>query len=223
ISRLFSLEEIFNIFNALVNAQELTKRLQFQRIPLEICLVKLASDDSDKTKKNLPSEPSKAVIKHVDKKSSHDADKNERDNKHPQPLKQPSAVKKEEAEEENHGNESILSITYENIKEGWLNFINSMSKIKISVGTYLNEGEPISLKGNVLNVSFPKNYSFHKESLEGKENRILVEDCLRDVFGEKLKVNFILSQVEKSHDTVQNNPIFKTAINMFNARVVQTD
>src|SRR3989338_3729714 len=40
----FSLDEIFSIFNTLVNTQEMSKRLESLRIPLEISLVKLAHD-----------------------------------------------------------------------------------------------------------------------------------------------------------------------------------
>jgi len=40
----FSLEEIFAAFNLLVNTQEISKRLDSLRIPLEISLVKLAQD-----------------------------------------------------------------------------------------------------------------------------------------------------------------------------------
>ena len=80
------------------------------------------------------------------------------------------------------------------------------------------------MQGNVLVISFPKNYSLHKETLEAKENKDLVEKVVSELSNSKLKVNFILSQEDKQDQAeARVNPFVKSAIDMFGARVVREE
>ena len=91
----------------------------------------------------------------------------------------------------------------------------------MSVATYLNEGELLKCQGNVLTVSFPKNYSLHKEALEQKDNKALVEKSISESLNAGVRVNFILSQELKSKDESENNPAIKSALDMFHGRVIK--
>jgi len=51
-SQSMSLEEIFTAFNILIATQEMTKRLDSQRIPLEISLVRLAHNKLESSSLN---------------------------------------------------------------------------------------------------------------------------------------------------------------------------
>lgn len=122
-SEALSLEEIFTAFNILVNTQEMSKRFESLRIPLEISLVRLAHD----------------------KKSSYSQD-----------LKQAPIKDSPVQEKTSPVADSPQLISVDNIKDAWHNIINNVAKIKMSVATYLNEGSPLKLQGNILTVSFPK-------------------------------------------------------------------
>jgi hypothetical protein len=98
--------------------------------------------------------------------------------------------------------------------------ITNLSKIKMSVATYLNEGMPINIEGDVLTVSFSKNHSLHKESLEKKENRALIESNLASVLDSGLKINFVLSKEEKISADTEKHPFVRSALDMFNARLI---
>ena len=50
----------------------------------------------------------------------------------------------------------------------------------MSTATYLQEGKPVELEGNILTVAFPKSHSFQKESLETAVNIALVEKILSE-------------------------------------------
>ncbi|MDD5237331.1 MAG: hypothetical protein PHU96_00005, partial [Candidatus Omnitrophica bacterium] len=76
-------------------------------------------------------------------------------------------------------------------------------------------------QGNVLTVAFPKNYSLHKESLERKENKAIIEKSLSELFNTALKANFILSQEFKQKEDSQNSPFIKTALEMFGGKVIK--
>ena len=175
----FTLEEIFSVFNTLVATQEMSKRLESLRIPLEITLVKLAHDKRGTEKI------------------------------HP------------EADQKEDPVVSHSTVSLDNINGSWKNIIENLGRIKMSVATYLNEGEPIKVQSDVLTVSFPKNYSLHKESLEKKENKALIEKSISELFNANLRVNFILSSEGKHKEEGKDNPFIKSALEMFNGRIIK--
>lgn len=179
----FSLEELFSAFNILVGAQEMSKRLDSQRIPLEINLVRLAHN-----KRGGVTE------------------------------KTPDAILKKEPE-----NIQTQTVSLENIKDAWENIINNLASIKMSVATYLREGKPLNIERNILTISFPKNYSLHREALEKKENKAIIEKSLSELFNVNLRVNFILSQEVKPKQDSQDNTFIKSALNVFGGRIVKEE
>jgi DNA polymerase III subunit gamma/tau len=198
-SEALSLEEIFAVFNILVNTQEMSKRLDSLRIPLEISLVRLAYD-----KKNPAQKPEHPPVK-------------ARSPEEKAPLE-----KIKEADAVIDSNEpSATQIALDNIKNGWQNIIANLGKIKMSVATYLSEGEPMKLQGNILTVSFPKDYSLHRETLEKRDNKAIIEKIISELFNTNLNVNFILTQELKRKDDIENNAFIKSALDMFQGRVIK--
>ncbi|MBI5145082.1 MAG: DNA polymerase III subunit gamma/tau, partial [Candidatus Omnitrophica bacterium] len=194
----FTLEEIFSAFSVLVNAQEMSKRLDSLRIPLEISLVKLAHD------KRSPGAQANPAPKPTSGASIA-----------PAPLKNnPPAV--------NPAKEKPQTPTsFEDLKGAWNNIIESLGRIKMSAATYLNEGSPLKLENNILTVSFPRNYSLHKESLERKENKAIIEKTVSEIFNTDLRVNFILSQERVEREDAQEHPFVKSALDMFKGRIIR--
>jgi DNA polymerase-3 subunit gamma/tau len=187
-SQLLSLEEIFTAFNILVNTQEMSKRFESLRIPLEISLVRLAHD----------------------KKSSYSQDLKQ------VPIKEPPVQEKTPPVAD-----SPPLISLDNIKDAWHNLINNVAKIKMSVATYLNEGSPLKMQGNVLTVSFPRNYSLYKESLEKKENKTIIEKSISALFNTDLRVDFILSAQDLQKEEKEDSTFIKSALQTFNGRVIK--
>jgi DNA polymerase-3 subunit gamma/tau len=193
-ARSFSLEEVFSAFNIFVNTQEMTRRFDSIRIPLEIALVKLTHDKKGATAEIL--NPVKPVILKTEN---------------------PPVIKVEKKEEIN----SVI-VTLENVKQLWNNLITNLSSVKMSVATYLNEGELAEIKNNILLISFPKNYSLHKEALERKENKEIIEKNISQLLGVSIRVNFLLSTEEKKlKSDIKEDTFIKSALDMFNGRVVR--
>jgi len=198
-SSALTLEEIFSAFNIMVTTQEMSKRLDSLRIPLEISLVRLAHDKKNQS-------PAVSLPEKVAPAKEHKA---------------AYAIKKAEVPPEPPP--TVLTITLDNIKEGWSNIIENLSRIKISAATYMNEGEPFKLQGNILTIAFPKNYFLHKESLESKENKEIIEKNISQLFNESLRVNFVLSSETKQREDSGSNPFIKSALDMFNGRLIKED
>jgi len=202
-SQLMSLEEIFATFNILIATQEMTKRLDSVRIPMEISLVRLAhSKNQSNPASSVPVESKPAVLI-LEKKEP------------PQQM-QTEVVKDIPA--------PIVVVSLEKVKDVWNNIVNNLSKIKMSVSTYLSEGEPMKVQGDLVTVAFPKSCSLHKESLERKENKTLVEKAASELCNADLRVNFILVEQMKHNNTdARSNPFVKSALEMFGGRVVKED
>ena len=199
-SSALSLEEILSAFNILVNTQEMSKRLESLRIPFEISLVRLAHNKKDDPQ-----------LKHAPPSLM------------PPQIKEKTAEKKEIPEDKINAGPPAESVSLDNIKKCWENIIANLSRIKMSAATYLNEGELLKCQGNLLTVSFPKNYSLHKEALEQKDNKALIEKGISELLKTNVRVNFILSQELKHKDENEDSPAIKSALDMFHGRVIREE
>ncbi len=192
-SQLLTLEDIFIAFNILVSTQEMTKRLDSQRIPLEISLVRLAySKAKAELKPEAAPENKEQII--------------------PDEIaaQKPTTVQN-------------APVSLESIKNVWGNIVNSLASVKMSVSTYLSEGQPTKVQGEVLTIAFPKNYSLHKESLDKKENKLIIEKAIFECCNADLRVNFILAEQVRQGMDAHSNPFIKSALEMFGGRVVKEE
>ena len=209
-SQALTLEEIFGFFNIMVTTQEIGKRLETLRIPLEISLVKMANDKKG-TSAPPPAKKDDAPSAPLKEKAPA-----------PAPEPEPELGSKPDLHPEPPApKETSLSITLNDINSIWENIITALAQVKMSVATYFNEGIPVKLEKNILTVSFPKNYSLHKESLEKRENRASIEKVLYELLKSELRVNFILSQEMARTDSVVDDPFLKSALEKFNGRVIR--
>lgn len=117
--------------------------------------------------------------------------------------------------------EPAVTVSLDAIKESWHEVVQNMSKVKIFMANYLKEGMPSKIQNSLLYVTFHKNHSLYKETLEKKENREMVEKAIAETLHEPLKVHFVLSQEEKAHDGAVDHPVVQSALDMFNARLIR--
>ncbi|MDD5774388.1 MAG: DNA polymerase III subunit gamma/tau [Candidatus Omnitrophica bacterium] len=223
-----SMEQIFSAFTVLMQAQDMSKRLDSMRIPLEISLVRLcqpkqavasAKPLSAATHNSPPSlaRPAPQQAKPVAPAPTRPVQYK------PAPPRPGTDAVREKPQEPraSAGMTTMDTVSLETLKEGWQRMIEDVSRVKISVASYLNEGAPCDLSGNELTIVFPRNCSLHKETLEEKINRNLIEKKLAELFHAGLKLNFVLSQEEKNPEDSLHHPIVQSAMDMFNARVIK--
>lgn len=80
------------------------------------------------------------------------------------------------------------------VKEHWPAILESMRKKSIYGYVSLHEGEPIELNGKgKLVIGFRRGYSFHKERLEETKNKQALEDSIREVVGQPLPIECMIS------------------------------
>ena len=224
-SQEIALEDIMAGFNVLLTAQEMARRIDGLRIPLEIALVKLSSPKgkpgqeirgpySGKKKEDKDTKSNDAIASENPLPAQ---DNYHKTNDDPAESKEdPPQIQVTEPKEE-------ANIDFEKVKELWPVFMEKLNKVKVSAAHYLEEGSPLRASGAVLTIEFPKRLSFHKEALERKENRLIVEDVWKGLLEQDIKINFSVSYVEESpkRPAEDIDPAVKSALDTFNGRVVR--
>jgi hypothetical protein len=75
----------------------------------------------------------------------------------------------------------------------------------------------------VLTVSFPMSHSLHKEALEGKENKAIIEKTISGILNTSLRVNFALSGDIEQKDSHKSDAFIRSALDAFNGRVIKEE
>jgi DNA polymerase-3 subunit gamma/tau len=201
----FTLDEIFSAFNVMVNTQEMARRLDSLRIPLEIGLIRLTQN---KAKTEVIDKP---VVEEVKARKEPEPPAPARETSREEPLP-------EEPVPEEPDSPPVQNYSLQEIKDKWQNILDILTKVKISAATYLNEGSPSKIDNNTLTISFPKNYSLHKEALERKDNKAILEKTISQVMNGAIRLNLILTKEEARREEIQATPFIKSALDTFNAR-----
>ena len=115
----------------------------------------------------------------------------------------------------------------------WQPLLGALRNEKISVASYLAEGEPVELKNGAATVLFPSKLNFHKESLELADNKRLIEKHLSALLGENVCLvlesskevpaasngQAAASTAPKSA-AAEADGVIKSAMNLFGGRIV---
>lgn len=84
------------------------------------------------------------------------------------------------------------------IKGHWEDILEGVKKKTIFGYVSLHEGEPVEVNGKgKLVIAFRRGYAFHKERLEDLKNKQAVEESLREITGEKIPIECIISEGKK--------------------------
>ena len=210
-----SLPNIMFGFNVLLNAQEMSKRIENLRIPLEIALVKLSSQDAV---------PPRQVNEQGPKEKPQTPLSNFKETKpqsvytKPVVMPQPSdAVSPPPSKRED------VSLELEKIKVLWPQFVEKIGKSKVSAAHYLEEGKPLKASGAVLTIGFPQRAIFHKESLERKENHVILETAWKEILQQDVRIHFALTNEQEPPKAADDldDPMLKSALDTFNGRVIR--
>ncbi|MBI3316113.1 MAG: DNA polymerase III subunit gamma/tau [Candidatus Omnitrophica bacterium] len=237
---LFSKEALFYFFSVIAHALQTLKRFEMKRVPLEIALVKLAhhapmQDISQilEELKNLPrrtpgaertpaATPPQVSTPRVPEK------------KEPLHLRAPDDESLDALADGADVEPERPALSLEAV---WPALIKLLKNEKISVATYLEEGEPGSFARGVARILFPDKLSFHRETLEVDGNKKLIEKHLTTLLDEPVRVEF-QSVKELSGKTYAASPapdetpaappdpnaqnVIKSAMNLFGGRIVRS-
>jgi len=115
---------------------------------------------------------------------------------------------------------TIKAETLEAIKQHWNALTHEVSRRKMAVATYLQEGTPCEFKAGRLVIGFAKGNNFAMDSLSSKENLKFIEDLFSEKLNAPITINFkMVDNVETM--AKQEEPVVRTALEMFGGKVVK--
>ncbi len=103
------------------------------------------------------------------------------------------------------------------IKRCWDTLTFAVSRERMSLATYLQEGTPLEFKDGRLTIGFPPKCAFQKEALEDKNIKVLVAKVFSAKLETPVSVHYELIGDFKPRE---EEGIIKEALNTFNGKVV---
>jgi DNA polymerase-3 subunit gamma/tau len=227
----FTIEEMLYIIYTLSNAIDFMRKTDMARIPFEAALVKLTLSGGivpiADIMKRVEALEGKVIVPEV-----------RIENARPDPDSKTEDPVSRFVPRQSAGLDEILS--------SWLKVISYIKAKKISIASYLQEGDPIALEGSTLTIGFAKEFQFHKEVLESFENKKTIEAAIKDMLGLELRVLLVVTGpvtatgrlasegAQSANDSVSGNetageaaieetdPIVKKALEMFGGKLAGT-
>lgn len=195
-----TLSQILKIIDLLIEAKELSYRLNTVRIPLELALVRfILPQESDYRKSeekimNVPiakKVPADKEIK-TELKSSNssielegDFDIDDEDDN----VKKASLPSESQTETKTDDDCVLLNET----KSRWPEVIANIQKVRAAISSHLSLAEPLSSNANIIKIGFSHKDYFHKETVEAPKNVKFIEDVVSEILNKKIGIKFILS------------------------------
>jgi DNA polymerase-3 subunit gamma/tau len=210
-----SLEEIFYVFNVLVRVQEGLRKALSSRVLVEMGIIKLTQREKFSSLEEILSRL--AALEQKLGKTKIPVENNPgpfQSEAEPEPVQLPSSG---------------------GLNENWRNLLEAIKEEKMFVATALEMGGPCGIKDKVLTIAFSEKHNFYKETLEHSEDKKLIEAKAKKIFGDDLKIKFILDknlgvqttqekqrlpQVSKKASAT---PIIQSALKAFGGRIIKQD
>ncbi|MBI3252745.1 MAG: DNA polymerase III subunit gamma/tau [Candidatus Omnitrophica bacterium] len=228
-----SKEELFYFFGVFTHTLQILKRFEARRVPLEVALVKLAHraptenisvllERLDRLGKSAPASPTVlsprlgADLRKA--KEKEDAEIPDIEELPSEDLSLPSSREKKSG----------------NLDEAWPLLLRALKAEKISVASYLAEGEPCDFSNGVAKISFPERLNFHRESLEVAENKKLIERHLSSFLNQSVRIEFECVKELSGKNFAQGRPaeglppreeappaVLKSAMELFGGKIIR--
>jgi len=212
ISAVISLSQILKIIDLLIEAKELSHRLNTVRIPLELALVKfILPQESDYGKPgaksaDISANAKPAAVKEI-KVESKSTDINvglegdfDLDDDGDGAKKEPLPDTESQSAPDEDG------LLFNEVKAKWQEIITAAQKVRAAISSHLSFSEPVSSSANIIKIGFSNKDYFHKEIVETPKNVKFIEDVISKIVNKRVGLKFILSDKIASK-TVKITPL----------------
>lgn len=231
-SQLFSLSNILLSMDTIIAAQEMGRLAESDQLAFEIALAKLTytphpldnkSVEKVEGKSELPKSSASAKTT-VSKFSPATSIKNEKGQVDLSTANNEHLASEEKRQQELNQSgydendiQMQANLTLEKIRSVWNALTHAVSREKMSLASYLQEGVPIEYKEGKLTVGFLEKFRFHKESLESQANIKMIETIFTQKLHTPTHVRYLIVTETKPLDEDNN---VKSALSTFNGEVV---
>ena len=187
-SKTIQLEKVFNIVNHLAEAE---KKMRYTRHPwilLEMLVLKFTAGENYSLKE-VEEEKDEYSLGFSAKKDVSGSGKKSVETREEVPLKKKTQDKvKTEEDSSIQAKEAFIDLDF---NQAWTTILNKIKKTKMSVYSFIIANNLITIENNKLIIGFNKKYTFHKESLEKQNNKILLQDLIKEETGRLFTIEYI--------------------------------
>jgi DNA polymerase III subunit gamma/tau len=202
---------ILKAIELFIEAQETARVMETLRMPLELAFAKLCfgtAASSASQASTAPAAMQSSVTKPAAAISVAKAT-----------VKAPvSAPSKAESVQPDIQLTNPANITLEQLKVNWNALTHEVSRRKMSVATFLQDGIPYAYNNGKLTIGFTAEHAFQMQCLSAKENLTLLEKVFAERLGGAIAVNLkTVEHVEQKQD----EPLIKDVLGTFGGEVIK--
>jgi len=212
-----STSDILKVIDLLIEAKELSGRLNTVRIPLELALIRYAQPISlDTLEKNNPTTNSQPAKKEkieinpakdeLSKEISVNSDDFDLEIEDITPQEGDRSAESKLSEDIEDGASSDNAIVTQ-LKNRWKEVISFMQRKRAALASHLSFSQPVSSRGSLVTVAFSPQDYFHKESVESSKNLKFIEGIVSKLIDKAVGIKFVLQDLPEriSSITVQDS------------------
>jgi len=188
-SKTIKLEKLFNIVDYLA---EVERKMRYTRHPwilLEMLVIKFTAGENYSLKE-VEEEKDEYFLDFSAKKDvSESGKKNAETREEVQTKKKIQDKIRTKKDSSTQAKEVSTDLDF---NQTWATILNKIKKTKMSVYSFIIANNLITIENNKLIIGFNKKYTFHKESLEKKNNKILLQELIKEETGRLLTIECII-------------------------------
>ena len=236
-AQVFKEEDVLRLIRIVLDTRMALKRAAHPRLPLELAMVRMIKLDQTVTIEDLlsrlerfgeggsqaptPESPSQSLPP-ADTGTGKPPSKSVPPKKSPQKEKPP-------AKDTPSGTASGIDL--EKVKASWSTVIERVKHRKITVGSFLQEGVLLGIKGNTLELGFGLSNGFHIDAI--MRSKDLIHEELREVLGQGLSIRCVKKDLpkrevvtpkkekeERLRELGESDPVIKKIMDDFDAEIV---
>jgi DNA polymerase-3 subunit gamma/tau len=199
-SKTIKLEKLFNIVDYLA---EVERKMRYTRHPwilLEMLVIKFTAGENCSLEE-VEEEKDEHFLDFSAKKDVSISSKKNAETREEVPPKK-KIQDKIKSKEGSSVKAKELPINLE-LTQAWPTILDRIKKTKMAVYSFIIANNLITIENNKLIIGFDKEYTFHKESLEKKNNKIILQELIKEVTGRLLTIECIINDNGKEDSILE--------------------
>lgn len=199
-SKTIKLEKLFNIVDYLA---EVERKMRYTRHPwilLEMLVIKFTAGENCSLEE-VEEEKDEHFLDFSAKKDVSISSKKNAETREEMPPKK-KTQDKIKSKEGSSVKAKEVPINLE-LTQAWPTILDRIKKTKMAVYSFIMANNLITIENNKLIIGFDKEYTFHKESLEKKNNKILLQELIKEETGRLLTIECIINDNGKEDSILE--------------------
>ena len=193
-SKTIQLEKLFNIIDYLAEAEKKMRYIRHPWIILEMLVIKFTAADNYSLKEVKKEKDEYSLDFSAKKDVSELGKKNTGIKEELLPKKKIQDKIKSKEDPSIKAKKSPINLE---LRQAWPKILERVKKTKIAVYSFILANNLIAVENNKLIIGFNKEYTFHKESLEKQNNKMLLQELIKEEIGKILAIECIINDNSK--------------------------